>query len=708
MSRLNHGSNLRERMKKLVLSCALCLLSTVCCLLSTFAHADQKRATKTTYDDHVLPILRDKCIGCHSQDKARGGLMVHSFASLMTGGASGEVVKPGDPDGSRLYLLVSHKEEPHMPPKSPMLPNENLETIRRWIAEGALENAGSKAKVVNKPKVELGLKSIVRGKPEGPPPMPSARLSLEPTIRSARPGALTALAASPWAPLIAVSGQKQVLLYHSETFDLLGVLPFPEGIPQVLKFSRNGSLLLAGGGRGGKSGRVVVWSIANGERLFEVGEETDCVLAADISADQTQIALGGPGKVIRVFSTTDGQLLREIKKHTDWINTVEFSPDGVLLATGDRSSGLYVWEAYTGREYFNLRGHSAAITDVSWRADSNVLASTSEDGTIRLWEMENGGQIKGWGAHGGGSLAAKFTMDGRLVSCGRDRVVKLWDQNGAQQRVFEAMPDVAMRTVASHDASRVIGGDWSGQVLVWAAGDGKRLGNLIPNPPSLAEQLEAATKELAARETAQTQLVAAAAASQAASQKAAEELSLVQKSVAETPSAVKIASEALARAKDAADRANAAVAAAQAQVVAKDVLTKALSEAAAKVKDAADKSKDNKELAAASARSRDLATQAGAELAAAQKSVVDLSAAAKMAIDQLGKAQQDATAASAAAQAAPKLVEGKIAAAKATAAKAAADKAALEQGAAVVHVVRNRVDRLRAALVTASAKPAKN
>ena len=199
---------------------------------------------------------------------------------------------------------------------------------------GALENAGSKAKVVNKPKVELGLKSIVRGKPEGPPPMPSARLSLEPTIRSARPGALTALAASPWAPLIAVSGQKQVLLYHSETFDLLGVLPFPEGIPQVLKFSRNGSLLLAGGGRGGKSGRVVVWSIANGERLFEIGEETDCVLAADISADQTQIALGGPGKVIRVFSC--GRAARHLavvhyfcwqRKHT--------------CTTGNRRRGAY-------------------------------------------------------------------------------------------------------------------------------------------------------------------------------------------------------------------------------------------------------------------------------------------------------------------------------------------------------------------------------
>src|ERR1700687_3495300 len=72
---------------------------------------DEKKAGKITFDEHVLPILRDKCIGCHSQDKARAGLMAHSYSALMAGGSSGEVLKPGDPDASRLYLLVSHRQE---------------------------------------------------------------------------------------------------------------------------------------------------------------------------------------------------------------------------------------------------------------------------------------------------------------------------------------------------------------------------------------------------------------------------------------------------------------------------------------------------------------------------------------------------------------------------------------------------------------------
>src|SRR6476619_7018453 len=185
--------------------------------------------------------------------------------------------------------------------------------------------------------------SMKRGKPDVVP-MPTAPLRKDPVVTTSKANAVVALAASPWAPLVAVGGQKQVLLYHGDTMELVGVLPFTPGTPQVLKFSRNGSLLLAGGGRGGQSGKVVVWSVTTGERIFALGEETDAVLAADISPDQTQIALGGPGKMLRIYSTKDGKALYEIKKHTDWITSMEYSPDGVLLATGDRNGGMFVWE----------------------------------------------------------------------------------------------------------------------------------------------------------------------------------------------------------------------------------------------------------------------------------------------------------------------------------------------------------------------------
>ena len=458
---------------------------------------DGKAKEKVTYADQVSGIFRSRCGTCHNPDKAKGGLNLDSYGAAMQGGGSGKVIEPGDAEGSTLLGVITHKEEPRMPPKSARIPDAEIDLIRKWIEGGALETSGSTAAVKAKPKFEFKLDPSALGKPAGPPAMPE-NLSTEPFVPQARPGAIVAMAASPWAPLVAVGGHKQVLLYRTTDNHLVGVLPFPEGTIHVLRFSRNGDLLLVGGGRGGQSGLAVAFNVKTGQRVFELGKEYDVVLAADISPDHGQVALGGPSKVVRVYNSADGTLMFEMKKHTEWITAVEFSPDGVLLATGDRNSGLEVWESQTGREYFELRGHTAAITDVSWRLDSNVVASSSEDGSIKLWELENGGNIKSIGAHAGGVESVRFAKDGRLVSTGRDRIVRVWDSNGNKQREFEPFSDIALEAVCTQDEAKVIAADWSGEIRVWDAKDGKRLANLAVNPAPVAVRLDQVQKAYAA------------------------------------------------------------------------------------------------------------------------------------------------------------------------------------------------------------------
>ena len=484
---------MRSKLVAAVLSGVLCSLVG---MISIVRAADPPKA-KVTFQDHVAQVFRSRCGSCHNPDKQKGGLNLDNYGSAMQGGGSGKVVEPGDPDGSSLLQVVEHKEEPKMPPNSAKIPDTEIDLIRKWIEGGALENSGSVASAKAKPKFEFKLDPKSLGKPSGTPAMPEG-VTTEPYVPEAKPSAVVAMAASPWAPLIAVAGHKQVLLYRTTDYHLVGVLPFPEGLIYVLKFSRNGDLLLAGGGRGGQSGLAVAWDVKKGTRVFEVGKEYDVVLAADISPDHGQVALGGPGKVVRVYNTADGSLAFEMRKHTDWITAAEFSPDGVLLATGDRNNGLIVWESQTGREFHDLRGHASFITDVSWRLDSNVLASSSEDTTIKLWEMENGGNIKNIGAHGGGATSVRFAKDGRLVSTGRDRVVRLWDQSGNKQRDFEAFGDLALEAVMTHDDSKVIAADWSGEVRVWDPKDGRRLANLAVNPAPLAARLERTNQALAA------------------------------------------------------------------------------------------------------------------------------------------------------------------------------------------------------------------
>ena len=432
---------------------------------------------KITYADHVRPIFREHCFNCHNQNKATNDLALDSYERLRKGGASGEAVEPGDLGNSYLWLLVSHESEPHMPPNQDKIPAAKLEIIKQWISGGALKDSGSAAQAAKKPTVSLSV-AVGSAKPSGPAIMPVG-LPQKPFVVAPRAGVITAIASSPWAPALAVAGQKQIVLYHAESTQLLGILPFPEGIPYVLKFSRSGALLLAGGGENARRGLVAVYDVRTGKRLFEVGDELDVVLASDISPDLSRVALGGPEKIVRVLSAADGTPQYEIRKHPDWIYAVEFSPDGVLLATADRGGGLFVWEAETGREFYNLEGHKGPVTAVSFRDDSNVLASGSEDGTIRLWNMLDGRQLKSWNAHGeGGVTWLDSTHDGRIVSSGRDRLVKLWKPDGTAIRTLEPMKELVTRAAFTHDGARVVAGDWSGEVRVSNAADGKPVGSL--------------------------------------------------------------------------------------------------------------------------------------------------------------------------------------------------------------------------------------
>jgi len=82
------------------------------------------------------PILREHCFSCHSADKQESGLQLDSYQKAMAGGSSGEVVLPGDLASSRLWALVSHAEEPKMPPKQDKLAAVKLDILSKWIEQG--------------------------------------------------------------------------------------------------------------------------------------------------------------------------------------------------------------------------------------------------------------------------------------------------------------------------------------------------------------------------------------------------------------------------------------------------------------------------------------------------------------------------------------------------------------------------------------------
>ena len=76
----------------------------------------------------VKPILENNCVRCHGEDGAMRGIRLDKKErALMT-------VVPKKPDDSLLYNIIKIGA---MPPGSQKLTAAQLETLRKWIAEGA-------------------------------------------------------------------------------------------------------------------------------------------------------------------------------------------------------------------------------------------------------------------------------------------------------------------------------------------------------------------------------------------------------------------------------------------------------------------------------------------------------------------------------------------------------------------------------------------
>jgi mono/diheme cytochrome c family protein/predicted nucleic acid-binding Zn-ribbon protein len=592
-------------------------------------------AKKVTYVDHVQPIFRQHCFACHGPDQKKNDLALNTYSAAMAGGASGDAVIAGDISSSYLWLLVNHEMEPSMPPGGAKLPQAELDLIKAWIEGGLLEKGDSVAQKPKKSAVAT-FTPTADNKPEGEPAMPQGVLK-EPVIHTPNRGAPTALATSPWAPLAAIGSAYQISLYNTDTGELLGVLPFVEGSPYVLRFSRDGSILMAGGGKSAALGIVALFDVKTGRRLTTIGDELDAVIAADIRADHGLVALGGPRKTVRVYKVADGSLAYEITKHTDWVTALEFSPDGKLLATADRSAGLFVWDAETGRERGDLRGHTEAIGSMSWRGDSAVLASTSEDDTVRLWKVADSTQIKSWSAHVPGSNSVHFARDGQLVTSGRDAAVKTWKPDGAAIREVGKLEDLALAARFTHDGKRVAAADWRGNVRVFDAEKGEAVATLDPNPPTIDARLASTETEVnqlrAAAEAAQQQLAAAQSALEQAQKDAAAKMQMHS----ETSTKLGSAEQQLA----AAAKEKAALVEAQNAITAE--MTTAKEELAAAEAAAEEKFAEREESKAGMTKQEAVVNEIAAQVAELQKKLEAAQAALKSLADAHAAKEQEAS-----------------------------------------------------------------
>jgi hypothetical protein len=113
----------------------------------TLAGCGGKKVEPVSYTAKIQPILNQRCVSCHTAERAEGKILLTSYDAMMASRilpGKKPLVIPGDYMKSWLYILsTTNQAHYRMPPDSAsqgLIPKEEAALIAEWIAQGALNN----------------------------------------------------------------------------------------------------------------------------------------------------------------------------------------------------------------------------------------------------------------------------------------------------------------------------------------------------------------------------------------------------------------------------------------------------------------------------------------------------------------------------------------------------------------------------------------
>jgi hypothetical protein len=131
------GTTVRRRRRRVLPLAAA--LGAVSLLIGTALEDATRAQGPVQFEREVWPIFHDKCVTCHGPEDQFNDLRLDSKDRILKGGKNGKVVVPGDPTKSSLYVRVSLPPDDLdiMPAEGDPLTAAQIDTLKRWIAEGA-------------------------------------------------------------------------------------------------------------------------------------------------------------------------------------------------------------------------------------------------------------------------------------------------------------------------------------------------------------------------------------------------------------------------------------------------------------------------------------------------------------------------------------------------------------------------------------------
>jgi WD40 repeat protein len=365
-------------------------------------------------------------------------------------------------------------EKPEMPRGADPLKAEQVEVIRRWIAEGAKDDTPA------------GTKDLVSA--ENPP------VYVRPTV-------IASLAYSPDSQVLAVSGHHEVLLHQADGGALVGRLVGRSSKITSVKYSPDGKTLAVLGGAPALFGEVQLWDVAQKQLRLSTTISFDTLFGASFSDDSTQLGFGSFDNKARVLTVADGKVSISMDAHSDLVFDTTFSlkndhlisvsrdmsmklteiktaqfidnitsitpgalkggimavqrhpkEEQVLIGGADGEPKLYkifrTQARQIGDDFNKIRGYAklpGRIYGLQFNADGSqfvVGASDATSGSARIYKTDDATLVHELPGHKGGIFAVAFRPDGLQVATGGlEGIVRIYDvKTGALVKEFVPVP----------------------------------------------------------------------------------------------------------------------------------------------------------------------------------------------------------------------------------------------------------------------------
>lgn len=169
---------------------------------------------------------------------------------------------------------------------------------------------------------------------------------------------------------------------------------------------------------GGEDDKAYVWSVSDGEVLFECTGHKDSVTCAVFSHDSSLVATGDMSGMIKVWKVETKEEIWSFEVgDLEWL---EWHPCAPVLLAGTDEGNVWMWKVPAG-DCKTFQSAACQATSGKVLPDGKRAVVGYEDGSVRVWDLKQGNAIhviKGQDGHQGALTCLACNKDGSLVLTG--------------------------------------------------------------------------------------------------------------------------------------------------------------------------------------------------------------------------------------------------------------------------------------------------